>query len=51
VPTDQGKVRGELDPQVNFDFGNGYSSTLSGQVQFGDNLVGGAVRAQLRKQW
>jgi len=51
VPTDEGKVRGELDPAVNFDFGNGYSSNLSGQVRFGDELVGGAVRAQFRKQW
>jgi len=51
VPTDQGKVRGEIDPAVNFDFENGYSSNISGQVVFGEDLVGGALTAQLRKQW
>jgi len=51
IPNDVGKVRGEVDPQINFDFGNGLSSNLSGTVRFGDNVVGGAVRAQVRKQW
>jgi len=51
VPTDQGKVRGEVDPAVNFDFGHGYSSNISGQVVFGEALVGGGLTAQLRKQW
>jgi hypothetical protein len=51
VPTDQGKVRGEIDPQLNADLGNGYSTTLSGQVRFGDQLVGGSASLTLRKQW
>jgi hypothetical protein len=51
VPTDQGKVRGELDPQLNADFGNGYSALLAGQVRFGDQLVGGSASLMLRKQW
>jgi hypothetical protein len=51
VPTDQGKTRGEIDPQLNFNFGNGLSSNLGGQFIFGDQLVGGSVRAQLRKEW
>ena len=50
-PTDQGKVRGEVDPALNLDFGNGYSACLSGQVRFGDGLVGGAANINLRKQW
>jgi hypothetical protein len=49
--TDQGKVRGEIDPALNLDFGNGYSASLSGQVRFGDGLLGGSANLNLRKQW
>jgi len=51
VPTDQGKVRGELDPNINLDFGNGYSASLSGMVRFGDAMLGGSANLNLRKQW
>jgi hypothetical protein len=50
-PTDQGKVRGEVDPALNLDFGQGYSAALSGQVRFGEGLLGGSVNLNLRKQW
>jgi hypothetical protein len=50
-PTDQGKVRGEVDPALNLDFGKGYSASLSGQVRFGEGLFGGSVNVNLRKQW
>ncbi|HEY6255690.1 MAG TPA: autotransporter outer membrane beta-barrel domain-containing protein [Xanthobacteraceae bacterium] len=51
VPTDQGKVRGELDPDVNWNFGNGYSGTLWGAVRFGQGMRAGAAILNLRKQW
>jgi hypothetical protein len=51
VPTDQGKVRGEIDPDVNWDFGNGASATLSGTLRFGDGMVGGSASLNLRKQF
>jgi hypothetical protein len=51
VPTDQGKVRGELDPEISLDFGNGYSASLSGMVRFGDAMLGGSASLNLRKQW
>jgi hypothetical protein len=51
VPTDQGKVRGEVDPDVNWDFGNGTSATLAGGVRFGQGLLGGSASLNLRKQW
>jgi hypothetical protein len=51
VPTDQGKVRGELDPGVNLDFGHGYSGSLSGQIRFGEGLIGGSANINIRKQW
>jgi autotransporter-like protein len=50
-PTDVGKVRGEVDPALNLDFGKGYSAALSGQVRFGEGLLGGSVNLNLRKQW
>ena len=51
TPSDQGKVRGEIDPALNLDFGKGYSASLSGQVRFGEGLLGGSVSVNLRKQW
>jgi outer membrane autotransporter protein len=50
-PTDEGKVRGEVDPSVNWDFGNGYSAALSGLVRFGNGLQGGSANINFRKQW
>jgi hypothetical protein len=49
-PTDEGKVRGEVDPSVNWDFGNGYSAALSGLVRFGNGLQGGSANINFRKQ-
>jgi outer membrane autotransporter protein len=51
VPTDEGKVRGEVNPDVNWDFGNGTSATLSGSVRFGQGMRGGSASLNLRKQW
>jgi hypothetical protein len=51
VPTDQGKIRGEVDPDVNWDFGNGSTATLAGAVRFGQGLIGGSASLNLRKQW
>jgi hypothetical protein len=50
-PTDQGKVRGEVDPALSLDFGQGYSASLSGQVRFGAGMLGGSANLNLRKQW
>jgi hypothetical protein len=36
---------------LNLDFGQGYSAALSGQVRFGEGLLGGSVNLNLRKQW
>jgi hypothetical protein len=51
APTDAGKVRGEADPSVNWDFGNGYSASLSGLVRFGNGLQGCSANINFRKQW
>jgi hypothetical protein len=51
VPTDQGKIRGEVTPDLNLDFGNGASATLTGSVRFGQGMVGGFASVNLRRQW
>jgi hypothetical protein len=51
APTDQGLVRGELDPQLCFNLADGYSVTLSGNLRFGEALLGGSAALNLRKQW
>ncbi len=51
APTDQGLVRGELDPQLSFNLANGYSVTLAGNVHFGEAVLGGSASLNLRKQW
>ena len=51
VPTDEGKVRGEVDPKLNLDFRNGYTTFLDGSVRFGEGLLGGSAKIGLRKQW
>jgi hypothetical protein len=51
VPTDQGKIRGEVSPDLDLDFGNGVSATLSSSVRFGQGLIGGSAGINLRKQW
>jgi hypothetical protein len=50
-PTDTGLVRGELDPELCFNLPNGYSASVSGQVRYGQAVVGGSVGVNLRKQW
>jgi hypothetical protein len=51
TPTDQGLVRGELDPSMSFNLADGYSVTLSGSLLFGQALRGGSAALNLRKQW
>ena len=51
VPTDQGKVRGEVTPNLDLDFGDGTSATLSTSVRFGQGMIGGAAYVNLRRQW
>jgi hypothetical protein len=51
TPTDQGLVRGEVDPELNLDFNNGYSAYVRGSVRFGSELVGGSAKIGLRKQF
>jgi hypothetical protein len=51
TPTDQGLLRGEIDPELNFNFNNGYSAYLRGSVRFGDELVGGFAKIGVRKQF
>jgi hypothetical protein len=51
TPTDQGLVRGELDPSMSFNLADGYSVTLSGSLLFGQALLGGSAALNFRKQW
>jgi hypothetical protein len=51
TPTDQGLIRGEVDPELAFNLPQGYSVTLSGSVRFGQALVGGSAGVNLRKQF
>ena len=51
TPTDQGLVRGEIDPSMSFNLADGYSVTLSGSVLFGQAVVGGSAALNFRKQW
>ena len=51
IPTDQGLVRGEVDPSLSFNLADGYSVTLSGSVLFGPAILGGSAAINLRKQW
>jgi hypothetical protein len=50
-PTDEGLVRGELDPEMMFALADGYSVTLSGKLRFGEGMVGGSAGINLRKQF
>jgi hypothetical protein len=51
VPTDQGLVRGEVSPELNFYFGNGFSAFLQGSVRFGREMVGGTAKVGLMREW
>jgi hypothetical protein len=50
-PTDKGLVRAEVNPEVNFGFDNGYSAYIRGSVRAGSELVGGSVKAGMRKEF
>jgi len=50
-PTDEGLVRGEIDPELCFNLPDNYSVTLSGVFRFGEAMVGGSAGLNLRKQW
>ena len=50
-PTDSGRVRGELDPELAFNLPDNYNLTLSGQVRYGQALVGASAGINLRKAW
>ena len=51
APTDVGLVRGEVDAELNADFGKGFSALLRGELRFGEDLVGGAIKVGVRQQW
>lgn len=51
LPTDVGKVRGEIQAAVNFfNLTNGVSGFVRADTRFGDNLTAGGVRVGLRYQ-
>lgn len=51
TPSDEGLVRGELDPEICFNLPQDYSMTVSGQYRFGRDLSGGSLGVNFRKQW
>ena len=44
-------MRGEGILVLNFDFGNGFSSFILGEVRGGQNLLGAGGKGGLRFQW
>jgi hypothetical protein len=44
-------VRGEIDPELAFNFPENYSLTASAQFRFGRDMTGGSASLNLRKQW
>jgi outer membrane autotransporter protein len=50
-PTDKGLLRVEANPELNFNFGDGYSAYLRGTVRAGSELVGGGAKAGFRKEF
>jgi len=51
VPNDQGKIRGEIIPELKLNLGSGSSIFAAGDIRFGSALVGGSVSAGVRQQW
>jgi hypothetical protein len=51
VPSDEGKVRGQGIFNVNFDYGNGVSAFVLGDVRGGSDLFAAGGRAGIRYQW
>ncbi len=50
-PTDKGLLRAEIDPELNFTFDNGYSTYIRGSVRAGSDMVGGAAKVGIRKEF
>jgi hypothetical protein len=48
VPTDEGKVFGQLIGKLNFDYSHGLSSYIEGEVRGRDGVVGAAGRVGVR---
>ena len=51
IPLDQGKVRGQGILALNFDYGTGVSTYVSGEVHGGSNLFGAGGKVGIRYQW
>jgi hypothetical protein len=51
IPTDAGKVTGQLLWASFFDFGRGFSATIGADVRFRGDLLGVGGRAGLRYRW
>jgi hypothetical protein len=51
VPTDEGKVFGQLIGKLNFDHGNGLSSYVESEVRGRDGVFGAGGRIGLRYRW
>ena len=48
---DQGKLRGEGILALNFDYGNGLSTFVQGDVRGGEGLFGAGGKGGFRYQW
>jgi hypothetical protein len=51
APSDEGKVRWEIDGVYDMDYGHGFSSYVRGEIRFGEDLFAYAIKGGLRYQW
>jgi hypothetical protein len=52
LPSDKGKIRGEVQASVNFfNLSSGLSGFVRADTRFGDNLLAAGARAGLRQQF
>jgi hypothetical protein len=51
APSDEGKVRWEIDGVLDMDYGRGFSSYVRGEIRFGEDLFAYAIKGGLRYQW
>jgi Autotransporter beta-domain len=51
IPLDEGKVRGQGIFNVNFDYGNGWSGFVLGDIRGGSDLFAAGGKAGVRYQW
>jgi hypothetical protein len=51
IPLDEGKVRGQGIFNVTFDYGNGWSGFVLGDIRFGSDLFAAGGKAGVRYQW